>query len=149
MQNRSVPCDTVLPHVVYDSVEEAIKWLNKTFGFVECYRYGDPAQFGGAQMRLGRAHIMLRKSRSDSATPKKLGAWTQSLTIFVDDVVAHFARAKAAGAVIVEELNVTPYGERQYGTVDMAGHLWLFSQHVEDVSPEQWGAVMSKTDHVG
>jgi uncharacterized glyoxalase superfamily protein PhnB len=35
--------------------------------------------------------------------------------VFVEDVDAHYDRAKLAGAKIVEELNETAYGERQYG----------------------------------
>lgn len=76
--------------------------------------------------------------------PARLGYGTQHLTIFVEDVDAHYARAKEAGAEIVEELHDTVYGERQYGAKDIAGHLWLFSQHAEDVSPEEWGATSSQ-----
>jgi uncharacterized glyoxalase superfamily protein PhnB len=131
MTNRSVPVDTLLPHLVYSDVVEAIRWLNRTFGFVEHYRYGNPVS--GAQMTLGGAVIMLGSS----------GKWTQFLTIFVDDVDAHYARAKAAGAKIFEDLHETVYGERQYGAEDFAGNRWLFSQHVRDVSPEEWGATIT------
>jgi uncharacterized glyoxalase superfamily protein PhnB len=62
MNNRSVPTDTVLPHLVYQNVGEAIAWLTKTFGFAEHYRYGDPVD--GAQMRLGKAVIMLGHTRA-------------------------------------------------------------------------------------
>jgi len=58
------------------------------------------------------------------------------------DVDAHYAKAREAGARIVEELHETEYGERQYGAEDMDGHLWLFSQHARDVSPEEWGATV-------
>lgn len=40
--NRSVPVNTVLPHLVYHNVAVAIAWLTKTFGFAEHYRYGEP-----------------------------------------------------------------------------------------------------------
>ena len=53
-KNRSVPTDTILPHVVYQDVAEALAWLCKIFGFTEHYRYGDPAgPISGAQMHLG------------------------------------------------------------------------------------------------
>ena len=65
----------------------AIDWLGRAFGFVEHYRYGDP-------------------------TPAELGFGTQSLTVFVEDLDAHLAQAKAAGAEIVEDLHETMYGER-------------------------------------
>jgi len=142
LHNRSVPADILLPHLVYQDVPAAIAWLATTFGFVEHYRYGDPAQ--GAQMHLGDAWIMLVSTRSGRATPAQAGCWTQSLTIFVEDVDAHCRRAKAAGAKIVEELNETGYGERQYGVEDLDGHHWLFARHARDVSPDQWGALIAR-----
>jgi uncharacterized glyoxalase superfamily protein PhnB len=131
----------MLPHLVYQNVAGAIDWLTATFGFAEHYRYGDPAQ--GAQMHLGDAWIMLTSARAGRASPAQAGHWTQSLTVFVDDVDAHFERSKAAGAKIVEDLNETMYGERQYGVEDLEGHHWLFSRHAKDVSPEEWGATIA------
>ncbi len=143
MRNRSVPTDVVLPHIAYRSVHEAIAWLTNAFGFAEHYRYGPPDSPQGAQMRLGDAWIMLTSTRPGRTTPAEVGQWTQSLTVFVDDVDAHFARAKAAGVKIVEDLNETAYGERQYGAEDLDGHHWLFSQHARDVSPDEWGATIA------
>jgi uncharacterized glyoxalase superfamily protein PhnB len=141
MKNRSVPADIILPHLVYQDVAAAIDWLTRTFGFAEHYRYGDPAQ--GAQMHLGNAWIMLSLAREGRKSPAQTGVWTQSLTVFVDDVDAHFERAKSAGAKIVEDLHETMYGERQYGVEDLDGHHWLFSRHARDVSPSEWGAVVA------
>jgi uncharacterized glyoxalase superfamily protein PhnB len=141
ISNRSVPSDTVLPHIEYRDLQEAIAWLSKVFGFVEHYRYGNPVS--GAQMRVGNAWIMLRQARREDATPKELGFGTQSLTVFMEDVVAHYQRAKSAGATIVEDLHETEYGELQYGAEDLDCHHWLFSRHARDVSPEQWGASVS------
>lgn len=141
LTNRSVPTNIILPHIVYRDVVAAIIWLNQTFGFVEHYRYGDPAQ--GAQMHLGDAWIMLRQARPGSGSPAQLGYATQSLTVFVEDVEAHFERSKSAGAKIVEDLHDTPYGELQYGVEDLDGHHWLFSRHARDVSPEAWGAKLA------
>lgn len=141
IKNRSVPVDTVLPHIVYRNVTDAIAWLSKTFGFVEHYRYGEPVS--GAQMFLGKAYIMVRGARSGEAAPQH-GSQTAFVTVFVDDVDAHYAKTKAAGAKIVEELHEVPYGERQYGVEDLDGHRWLFSQHVRDVSPNEWGATLAR-----
>jgi uncharacterized glyoxalase superfamily protein PhnB len=141
MRNRSVPADIILPHLVYQDVATAIDWLTRAFGFVEHYRYGDPAQ--GAQMHLGDAWIMLTVARPGRSSPVQTGVWTQSLTVFVEDVDAHFAKTKLAGAKIVEELHETMYGERQYGVEDLEGHHWLFSRHARDVSPSEWGAVVA------
>jgi uncharacterized glyoxalase superfamily protein PhnB len=140
MRNRSVPVDTVLPHVMYQDLPGALAWLTGTFGFTEYYHYGKP--LSGAQVYLGKAWIMLKAARPGTASPAQLGHGTQSLTVFVNDVDAHYQRAKAAGATIVEELHETCYGERQYGVVDLEGHHWLFSQHAHDLSPDEWGAVI-------
>jgi uncharacterized glyoxalase superfamily protein PhnB len=74
--------------------------------------------------------------------PSDLGYGTQSLTIFVENVEAHYARTRSAGANIVEELHETVYGELQYGVRDLEGHLWLFSRHARDVAPPAWGATV-------
>ncbi|MCU1226818.1 MAG: Glyoxalase family protein [Edaphobacter sp.] len=144
IKNRSVPTDIVLPHIVYQNVAEAIAWLTRVFGFTEHYRYGDPEAPSGAQMHLGDAWIMLTSTRAGRTTPAQLGCETQSLTIFVEDVNAHFARSISAGAKIVEDLHETIYGERQYGVEDLDGHHWLFSTHAHDISPDEWGATIAK-----
>jgi len=142
-KNCSVPTDTILPHVVYQDVAEALAWVCKIFGFTEHYRYGDPAgPISGAQMHLGNAWIMVHRARPGASSPAQLGYGTQSLTVFVDDVDSHFQRTKAAGAKILEDLHETVYGELQYAAEDLDGR-WLFSRHARDLSPDEWGAKMA------
>jgi uncharacterized glyoxalase superfamily protein PhnB len=141
MKNRSVPTDTVLPHLVYRDVAAACDWLIRVFGFSEHYRYGDPVS--GIQMRFGETPIMLSGPREGRESPAPLGYGTQMLTMFVPDVETHYARTRQEGAKIVEELQVTIYGEKQYGVEDLDGHRWLFSQHARDVSPDEWGATIA------
>jgi predicted enzyme related to lactoylglutathione lyase/uncharacterized glyoxalase superfamily protein PhnB len=142
IENRSVPTNTVLPHVHYPDLPEAIAWLTRTFGFREHYRYGEP--LSGAQVHLDDAWIQLKQAPPANSTPGQLGYGTQSLTVFVSDVEGHFARSKAEGAKIVEELHETVYGELQYGVEDLAGHHWLFSRHATDRNPEEWGAKVAE-----
>lgn len=142
LKNRSVPADVILPHLVYEDVASALAWLTRAFGFSEHLRYGDPGgPLQGAQMQLGDAWIMLTSPRPGRLSPAQSGSKSQSLTIFVEDVDAHYERAKTAGAKIVEEPHETVYGEWQYAAEDCEGHLWLFSRHARDVSPEKWGAI--------
>lgn len=142
ISNLSVPADTILPHIVYRDVAAASAWLSRAFGFVEHYRYGGEVP-AGAQMHRGNAWIMLRQARTGETTPADGGFATQSLTIFVEDVEAHFETAKSAGAKIVEALHETMYGEFQYGAEDLDGHHWLFSRHARSVSPADWGATIT------
>jgi len=95
IENRSVPANELIGHVVYEDLAQAIPWLSKAFGFSEHFRYGDRPD--GAQVHLGNAWIMVRSTRGDGLTPAKLGYGTQSLSVFVDDVDGHCRRAKAAG----------------------------------------------------
>lgn len=86
-----------------------MEWLSRVFGFAENFRYGEPGgTVQGAQMHLGSVCIMLTSARPGRSSPAKVGSWTQSLTVFVDDVDGHYARAKSAGARIMEELHETP-----------------------------------------
>ncbi len=143
ISNRSVPANTILSHVVYQDLPAAIDWLIRTFGFVEHFRYGKP--INGAQLHIGDAYIMVKQAKPGESSPARLGFGTQSLTIFVEDVEAHFQRAKSAGARIVEDLHETEYGEFQYGVEDLDGHHWLFSRHARNVSPDEWGATVAET----
>jgi len=144
MRNRSVPVDTILPHVAYRDVAGAIEWLTEAFAFSEHYRYGgQDGSLSGAQMHLGNAWVMLTRASEGWASPAQSGNCTQGLTIFVEDVDGHFERASAAGARIVETPHETVYGEWQYAAEDTEGHKWLFSRHMRDVSPDEWGAVVA------
>lgn len=51
MNNRSVPTESMLAHLVYRDVVTACEWLTRVFGFTERYRYGQPVS--GIQMHLG------------------------------------------------------------------------------------------------
>lgn len=137
MNNRSVPTNTLIPHLVYHDVSMVCGWLTRVFGFAEHFRYGDPVS--GIQMRLGDAYIMISGPRDGTESPAIVGFNTQLLTIIVDDVDAHYARSKQEDAIIWEDLHETVYGERQYGVKDLDSHRWIFSQHVRDLRPEDWG----------
>lgn len=145
IENRSVPTDTLLPHVHYQDLASAIEWLSKAFGFREHYRYGEP--ISGAQVHLGNAWIMVRQAETACASPRHLGYGTQSLTVFVDDVEGHYQRAKVTGTKILEEPHETEYGEFQYAAEDVDGHHWLFSRHARDLSPDKWGAKVTESAH--
>ena len=139
MKNRSLPVDSLLPHLAYSNVDEAVKWLTRVFGFHEHYRYGEPGSESGAQMFAGAAYIMVHRIKTGEDTAG-LGSCAQTITLFIEDVEGHYQRSKAEGASIVEEPHETVYGEFQYAATDLGGHRWLFSRHARDLAPEDWGA---------
>ena len=58
------------------------------------------------------------------------------MSISHDGIDAHCERAKAAGAVIVRELENQFYGDRTYSARDPEGHVWSFGQTLQKVSRE-------------
>ena len=123
----------ITPYLLYEDVNGALNFLARAFGF---RRYG--AQMRGpdgkishAAMKLGDDLIMMgRPAGSSYRNPKRLGQATQSLYINVDDVDKHLARARKAGAAIIEEPADTSYGHRRYGAEDPEGHQWFFAQDI-------------------
>jgi hypothetical protein len=57
------------------------------------------------------------------------GAETQVFYLFVPDARAHCARAKAAGAEIVFDVEDRANGGRSYSCRDLEGHLWNFGTY--------------------
>ncbi|HRX40544.1 MAG TPA: VOC family protein, partial [Parvularculaceae bacterium] len=55
-----------------------------------------------------------------------------------EDIDAHCARARKAGAEILMEPETQFYGDRTYRARDPEGHIWTFGQTVKQVSPEEW-----------
>jgi uncharacterized glyoxalase superfamily protein PhnB len=74
---------------------------------------------------------MLGSSRDDEwgalvKTARDAGAITQSVYVVIPDVDVHYARAKAAGAEIVQDLEDKGHGGRAYAARDPEGQLWSF-----------------------
>ena len=59
--------------------------------------------------------------------------WSQTpyivdgVLVYVDDLDAHYAHARAAGARILSEPTDTGHG-RSYRAEDVEGHRWMFSE---------------------
>ena len=130
----------ITPNVFYDDLGAALEWLTKSFGFET--RMSMPGPDGAimhAEMQVADSAIMMSPTADTPAwsSPKSLGGKvTTTLYIYVDDVDAHCARARSAGATIVSELETMFWGDRTYVTEDPEGHRWTFAQHVKEVSPE-------------
>lgn len=122
----------ITPYLLYEDVGAALKWLSKAFGF---RRFGAPmtnpaGTINHAAMKFGDDLIMMGYPGPKYKNPKRLGHSTQSLYVNVDDVDKHFARAKKAGAKILENPANTSYGPRRYGAEDPEGHQWYFAQEL-------------------
>ncbi|MES2897759.1 MAG: VOC family protein [Pseudomonadota bacterium] len=125
----------------YQDPKAALKWLEEAFGF-ELSMLLEDAQGNVAhsQMTFGDDYVMIGQEWSDDhKSPRSVGGKnTQTVSIQIDtDIEAHFARAKAAGAVIDAEPATQFYGDRTYRCRDPEGHIWSVSQTVAVVSREE------------
>jgi len=132
--NRSAPPVSVTPVLSYPDVPAAVAWLTDVFGFIEHVRIGDHR----AQLGFGDGAIIVADASHGRAVPSSEDR-THSVLIRVDAVDVHYERARAAGARVISDPTTHMYGERQYSAVDLAGHVWTFTESVTDVGPEEWG----------
>lgn len=127
---------TVIPSLRYRDAAAAIEWLCAAFGFEK--RLVVPDDHGGiahAQLTFGHGMIMLG-STDDSAWGRRIaqpqdigGRESQCPCLIVADCDAHYARAQAAGAVIVDAIETKDYGGKGYSCRDPEGHLWWFGSY--------------------
>jgi PhnB protein len=119
----------IIPYIFYRDVPAALDWLARAFGFTEELRHPTP---GGmhAQMTLDGQRIMMGQGgkewrmHSPSAADAKVA--TMGIFIYVDNVDAHYERARRAGAEIVQAPYNEPYG-RTYTARDLDGHPWFIT----------------------
>jgi PhnB protein len=133
----------VTPYLLYSDVAAALAYLERVFGCRETLRFiGPGGRVNHAEMRFPEGgEIMLGDPGAEYRNPTLLGGSTQSVHVYVDDVDAHFDKARQAGATIERELADQPYGDRTYAAVDPEGHRWFFATRVKEMAPEEWGAV--------
>lgn len=136
--------------VSYEDPAKAIDWLCNAFGFeVRLKVEGSNGAILHSELVFGEGVIMLgsakKESRPESSyrqSPRMIGgANTQNMMVYVDDVEAHFKRAREAGAKIVSEPTTTDHGEeywsdRGYEAEDLEGHHWWFYQRLRDPVPK-------------
>ena len=147
MKNPPAGWPRISSAVFYDDAPKAIDWLCKAFGFeLRLKVEGEGGRIEHSELVLGGGLVMVGSAGDKSSRPVPLpcksprslaGANTQSLCVCVDDVDAHCAHAKAAGAEIAEPPTTTDYGadywaDRSYRAVDLEGHQWWFMQRVRE-----------------
>jgi PhnB protein len=135
---------TITPYLLYKEVDDALDFLSRAFGFEEVLRYtGQEGYVNHAEMKLGDASIFLGDPGDQYRNPKEMGGETVGIYVLVEDVDAHYERAKSAGAPIKEEPADQEYGERRYTAEDPEGHVWFFATPIRKTAPEEWGATVA------
>jgi uncharacterized glyoxalase superfamily protein PhnB len=129
----------IVPSITYADIPTAVDWLSRTFGFRERTDARLTWPGGGmAWIELGSALIGVARPDPTWGDGSEDGASTMFMKIYVDDVDAHFARAKAQGARIVSTPEDGFWGGRVYRALDHEGHRWEFSQRGRDLAAQLW-----------
>lgn len=142
MKNTPAGWPRIASALWYDEPAAAIDWLCQAFGFeVRLKVEGEGGTIAHSELVFGGGVIMVGGPKPEkfafSKTPLTAGgANTQNLMIYVDDLEAHYARARAAGAVITIEPETHDYGadywvDRTYECRDVGGHHWWFVQRLQ------------------
>ena len=136
----------VIPMLSYENGVAALEWLGKAFGFRERARMlGPDGALAHGEMEAGDGGlIMLATPTTAYEGPRRhrekceqARLWSEvpwvidGVLVMVDDLDAHFAAAKAAGASILSEIEEGEPG-RRYRAEDLEGHRWFFLERRRD-----------------
>jgi uncharacterized glyoxalase superfamily protein PhnB len=128
-----LPFPDVVPYLYYADATAALDFLVEAFGFTEHSALrDDDGIVWNAQLRTGTGLVMIGPGMSEFGTAAidVPGPATCRIHVLVDDVDAHCARSRAAGATIRDE--PMDHGDvRIYLAVDPGHHEWIFTQSVE------------------
>lgn len=135
----------LVPFLGYENAAAAIDWLCAAFGATE---NAEARQTAGddtvmhAELDLEGSTIFLstpgdyvgsRRHRETCEIEHRMheNPWVvDGLFVEVDDVEAHFARAREHGATILREPEEPGVGYRIYTAEDLEGHRWMFGQRL-------------------
>jgi len=122
----------IYPCLFYRDARKAIEFLRNAFGFEQRMVVPGPDDtIAHSELSLGTSVIMVSSTKPEKGwvSPRDLPAVNQLICMYVDDVDAHHARARAAGADIFGPLRDTDYGSRGYECRDLEGNVWSFGNY--------------------
>ena len=128
---------TIVPQLPYQDIHAALSFLERAFGFREVSTSRMVSADGvllHALVEFGDGVIGIGGHGHHGAiSPKSSGIESQYISVYLDDVDAHYQRALAAGARIANELRDHSWGDRTYEALDLEGHRWRFHQRMREV----------------
>jgi uncharacterized glyoxalase superfamily protein PhnB len=128
----------VIPMIAYENGPAAMDWLARAFGFRERDRRVENGRLTHGEMDTGAGVVMMATPSPHYHGPKHhreeceiARSWhnvpyvIDGYLVYVDDIDAHFERARREGATILSDLEVGQEGKR-YRAEDIEGHRWMF-----------------------
>jgi uncharacterized glyoxalase superfamily protein PhnB len=132
---------TIVPQVPYEDIRAALSFLERAFGFLEIRStrmegadgviHHANVEFGGSVIGIGT------QGAHGAVSPKTAGTASGYLSVYVDDIDAHYERARAAGAQIPRGPRDHAREYRAYEALDLEGHRWRFVQWMEAAPPTE------------
>jgi uncharacterized glyoxalase superfamily protein PhnB len=120
---------TVVPWRTYDDAHAAVAFLESAFGAERHdFETADDGSVAHAELRFGNGIVMVGSAKRDLPATRGAGAPGDGIYVVVDDIDAHYERARAAGAEIVSELRDLDYS-REYSASDPEGNRWHFGTY--------------------
>lgn len=153
---RAPVMPSIYPRLAYRDEVAALEFLTRAFGLSERREARMEHPDGMlAWLELGDGVVMIGRSgdeRHGLQSPLDAGAPTAMVNVFVEDVDAHYERARATGARVVMELEDMFWGDRRYEALDSEGHRWHFAERLADVQrreskPNAQRKTQPKGDH--
>jgi PhnB protein len=139
MEHRTTPI-ALAPLLVVRGASRAIDFYVRAFGARELARYVDrrTGEISHVDLALGDATLSVTEEARgwNSDAPDSLGGSPVVLQLRVRDVEASFEHARRSGATVVFAM-VEIAGERMTRVRDPFGHLWILSEVLEELSPEE------------
>jgi len=139
--------NTVTPYLVIKGAAKAIDYYKNVFGATVVVRMDGPnGMVGHAELQIGDSRIMLadENPQMGNRSAESIGASPVSLYVYLPDCDAVVAKAVAAGAKTLKQVENQFYGDRSGFIQDPFGHLWGIATHMEDVSPQEMKERMKK-----
>lgn len=139
---KPIPDDypRVTPYLCVDGAAAAIDFMVEVFDATERMRIATPGgMIGHAEVAIGDGLIMVSDEYPEMGVlgPKSIGGTAVTVSVYVEDADAAFAKAVAAGATAERPVETHFYGDRGGMFVDPFGHRWHVATHVEDVDPDE------------
>ncbi len=130
---------SLTPYLAVPDGPKAIEFYQSVFGAEVISRQDMPdGRVGQAELKFGDSMLQLSDQMPQIGLRAPNGEWVHSsLVHYVPDVDATFAKAVAAGAKPVEEVQTFMTGDRFGTVIDPFGHRWAILTKVEDVSREE------------
>jgi PhnB protein len=131
---------SLVPLLVVRDAASAIDFYVRALGAREVLRYENRARgtVSHADLRIGEAAFSVTEEARAYASdaPPSLGGSPVVLQLQVEDVDAAFERMRAEGGVVVFPI-VDFCGDRMGRLRDPYGHIWILTQRIEELSPEE------------